>query len=329
MAKRALVIGGTQFIGKALVRRLLDRGDAVTIMHRARGTPYGNRVKEVQADRNDATEVRSALRGQSFDVVYDNVYDWARGTTAEQVSAAAEASADGLSRYVFTSSIAAYGGGENHDEDDPLADSADPNDYVRNKAESERALFRMHRERGFPAATLRPAFIYGPENPFYREAFFWDRLLADRPIIIPQNGQRLMSFVHVEDVARAAILASDLPVAAGRAYNLSTWPPLNHVEYVHALARAAGRQARLVHVPRKTIEAAGGDIFQPPFYFGQYYDLPTISQKNDRARTELGLEFTPIDQGLAATFEWFQSQTNRPAPDFAWEDALLRSVSTP
>jgi 2'-hydroxyisoflavone reductase len=327
VAKRALVIGGTLFIGRALVRRLLDRGDEVTILHRGQGTPYGKRVQEMQADRNDPAAVRSALRGKRFDMVYDNVYDWERGTTAQQVSAAADASKNGLTRYVFVSSIAAFGSGENHDEDDPLADPAEPNAYARNKAESERALFRLHREHGFPATTLRPAFIYGPENPFYREAFFWDRLLADRPIIIPGDGDRRMSFVHVDDVARAAILAADLDVASGRAYNLSNSPPLTQVEYVRALARAAGPEARLVHVPRERIEAAGGSLFQPPFYFGQYYDLPTISQKTDRVRRELGLEFTPFDQGLAATFAWYQSQADRPGPDFSWEDNLIRSMT--
>ena len=45
---------------------------------------------------------------------------------------------------------------------------------------SERVLFRLHQRNGFPVVTLRPPFIYGPGNPFYREAFFWDRL-RDKP----------------------------------------------------------------------------------------------------------------------------------------------------
>ena len=327
MAARTLVIGGTLFIGRALVRRLLERGDDVTIMHRGHGTPYGNRVKEVRADRNDVRAVRGVLKGRSFDVVYDNVYDFERGTSAEQVMAAAEATADGLSRYIFTSSTAVYGEGENHQEDDALVPASSPNQYAREKAETERALFRMHRASAFPAATLRPAFVYGPGNPFYRETFFWDRLLADRPVIIPGDGERRMCFVHVDDVAVAAIRAADSDSASGRAYNLSSWPPLSQTELVHALARAAGTTAKLVHVPRERIEAAGGNIFQPPFYFAQYYDLPTITQKNDRAREELGVDFTPIDRGLAETFEWYQSQTDRAPADFSWEDKLLQKLS--
>ena len=76
-----------------------------------------------------------------------------------------------MSRYVFMSSVAAYGDGLNHHEGDALAPDDHPNAYVRNKAMSERALFRMHQRSGFPIVTLRPPFVYGPGNPFYREAF--------------------------------------------------------------------------------------------------------------------------------------------------------------
>ena len=58
---RALVIGGTLFIGRALVDQLLARGDDVVIMHRGTGTPFGTRVGEIQCDRNDVAAVQAAL----------------------------------------------------------------------------------------------------------------------------------------------------------------------------------------------------------------------------------------------------------------------------
>ncbi len=323
---RALVIGGTLFIGRALVERLLSDGHDVVVMHRGRGTPFGDRVGEIQCDRNDVDGVQSALHGRSFDLVFDNVYDWERGTTADQVAAAAHACASGLRRYVFTSSVAAYGAGTDHDEHDPLAPPDHPDAYVRNKAESERALFRMRRESGLPVATLRPAFVYGPLNPFYREAFFWDRILADRPIIVPGDGTTLMQFVHVEDVASVARLAAEKDVAIGSAYNLGNDPPLTQVGFVQALARAAGRDARFINVPRDEIARAGGGLFAPPFYFGQVLDLPSLTMKCGRVRAELGLELTPLDDGLRATFDWYQQQ-DRPRPDFSWEDALLAAFT--
>jgi nucleoside-diphosphate-sugar epimerase len=320
---RVLVIGGTLFIGRALVEQLLDRGDDVVIMHRRRGTPFGDRVTEIRCDRNDITAVTASLRNERFDVVYDNVYDWERGTTAQQVSAAAIAAASGLGRYVFTSSVAAYGSGLEHDERDPLTPSTDPVDYNRNKAESERALFALYRENGIPATTLRPAFVYGPRNQFDREAFFWDRILADRPVIIPEDGSSPMQWVHVEDVARAAILATRNDVAIGSAYNLGNYPPVTQVEFVKACGRAAGKEPTLVRVARERIRAAGGQLAAPPLYFGSYLDLPPITIRTERVRSELDLELTSLDDGLRETFRWYEAQA-RPQPDYSWEDELLQ-----
>lgn len=323
---QVLVIGGTLFMGRAIVDLLLGRGDDVVIMHRGEHTPFDSRVGEIRCDRNDREAVRAALAGSRFDVVYDNVYDWQRGTSADQVSAAASAAGDGLRRYVFMSSVAVYGEGGEYDEDGPLVRGDYPNPYSAQKAESERALFELHREKSIPVTTLRPTFVYGEHNPFDRESFFWDRILADRPIIIPEDGARTMQWVYSRDVARAAILAADHDTAAGRAYNLASYPPITQVEYVRLLASIAGRQPHLVHIPRAQIQQRGGDPFAAPLYFGIYLDIPPITVRVERMRSELGLELTPIEDGLHETYRWYQRQS-RPQPDYAWEDRLLGSAS--
>ena len=319
---RALVIGGTLFIGRALVDQLLERGDDVVIMHRGRGTPFGQRVDEIRCDRNDTVAVQAALAGTRFDVVYDNVYDWQRGTTAEQVSAAATAAAKGLRRYVFTSSVAVYHPGGDYPEDIDLVPSDYPNQYGANKADTERALFALYREQGIPVATLRPAFVFGEHNAIEREAFFWDRLLAGRPIIIPGDGSATMQWVYSQDVARAAILASETDVAVGHAYNLANYPAITQVDFVRVLARVAGKEADLVHVPRERIQQLGGGVLAPPYYFGVYLDVPPITVLADRVRSELGLELTALEHGLRETYRWYEQQ-QRPHPDFSWEDDVL------
>src|SRR6266849_8609048 len=233
---RVLVIGGTQFIGRLLVAELLKAGHEVTVLHRRPKHDLGKRVQNLVADRNDAGSVREALRFTGFQVVFDNVYDWERGTTAAQVEGTVQAvraaSGDRLTRYVFMSSVAAYGDGLNHHDGDPLAPDDHPEPYVRNKAMTERMLFRLHQKTGFPVVTLRPPFIYGPENPFYREAFFCDRLRDGRPIILPGDGHRLMQFVYIKDLVRACMRAMEEPGAEGEAFNIGTPKPLTQVEAV-------------------------------------------------------------------------------------------------
>jgi nucleoside-diphosphate-sugar epimerase len=319
---RVLVIGGTLFIGRALVEQLLARGDEVVVMHRGKSTPFGNRVGEIQCDRNDGAAVRAALEGRQFDLVFDNVYDWQRGTSAEQVSSSAKASASAsLRRYVFMSSIAVYGEGGEFDENASLVAPDYPNPYSVQKAESERALFALHERDAFPVSTVRPAFIYGPYNPFDRESFFWDRLLAGRPIIVPEDGLSTLQWVHVRDVAHAAVLAADEGRAIGRAYNVAG-PPVTQIDYLQLLADIAARRADPVFIPREKIQRHGGALFAPPLYFGVYLDIPSITVRLDRARAELELDLTPLAEGLRETYRWYQQQ-ERSQPDFSWEDRLL------
>ena len=314
------------FIGRALVQLLIERGDDVTILHRGRHNPFGKSVREVHCDRNDVEAIRQVIQAGRYDLVFDNVYDWQRGTTAEHVEAAATACGDQLERYIFTSSCAAYGSGLNHQEDDELAPPDDDDVYSQNKANTERMLFRLHRERGLPVVTLRPPYLYGPQNPFYREQYFWDRMLAGRPIILPGNGSRLMQFVFVNDYVEAAIAVAVRDVAIGRAYNVAEPEPVAHRELVETLARAAGCAApRMVSIEREHLTRLGGNVFQPPFYFGQYYDMPPITEDTSRIREELGFRATPLLEGLRITFDWYEDSA-RTVPDFSFDDRALAAV---
>jgi 2'-hydroxyisoflavone reductase len=321
---RVLVIGGTLFIGKLLVKRLLAADHEVTILHRKAEHPFGRRVRNVIADRNDAATIRSAVAGLRFDAVYDIAYDWERGTTAAQVEATAKSIPGDLTRYIFMSSVAAYGDGLNHSEDDPLASDFHADAYVRNKAVSERALFRMYHESRFPVVTMRPPFVYGPENPFYREAFFWDRLRLDRPIIIPGDGNRLMQFVNVNDLVEACFNALAKHTAPGRAFNVADEKPLTQVEVVTEFAKAMGKQPVLVRVPRELIVRNGGNAFAEPLYFGQHYDLAPITEAVGRVKRVLNVSLTPFATGLKETLRWYTKHTPERAVDFTFEDKLIR-----
>jgi nucleoside-diphosphate-sugar epimerase len=67
----ALVIGGTRFVGKLLVWRLLARGDRVTLLNRGtREDPFGERVERLRGDRTTGDLAR-LVRGRKFDVAFD------------------------------------------------------------------------------------------------------------------------------------------------------------------------------------------------------------------------------------------------------------------
>jgi len=324
--RKVLVIGGTQFIGQTLVKELARAGHEVTILHRKTRHSLGKKIGNILADRNDPESLKRTLAGKSFDVIYDNVYNWEHGTTAAQVEATARACGNNLQRYIFMSSIAAYGDGLNHHEGDALAPDDHPDAYVRNKAMSERTLFRMHQRNGFPVVTLRPPFIYGPGNPFYREAFFWDRLREGRPIILPGDGRRLMQFVYIKDLVTACLKVMDVVDLEGHAFNIANPRPLTQVEAVEAFARAAGKEPSFVRWPRERILRAGGHPMGPKLYFGTYFDLPAITVVVNKAQRVL--KFKPVDfaTGLKETYRWYVRNNPFQKPDYSFEDALIEAA---
>lgn len=319
---KTLVIGGTQFMGREIVRRLVARGHEVSILHRRADHDQGPQVRNLQADRADLTRVASLLKRERFEAVFDLAYDWEHGTPAAHVEAAARNCGDRLNRYVFMSSIAAYGPGLDHREGDPLAPDDVPNPYVQHKAGAERMLFRMHAESGFPVSTFRPPFVHGPRQPMYREPFFCDRLLDGRPIVLPDGGDAPMQWAYVSDVADACVRAVEVPEAAGEAFNMAHVEPMTQRSFVEMLAIVAGVEPRLVAVPRARIQAAGGALLGANLYFGEYLDLPPHTEVVEKVTRLLGVTPTPLDVALRTGFDWYRTQPRRRV-DYGFEDRLL------
>jgi 2'-hydroxyisoflavone reductase len=326
---KVLVIGGTLFIGRLLVEELVKGGHEVTILHRKPKHDHGRKVENIMADRNDAASLKEAMSGRRFEVVFDNAYDWERGTTAAQVEATVKLMGDRLIRYVFLSSVAAYGDGLNHKESDPLAPDYHVDPYVRHKATTERLLFRMHSQSGLPVVTFRPPFVYGPNNPFYREQFFWDRLRAGRPVVIPGDGHRLMQFAYVQDLVHAMMRSMEEPRAVGEAFNIGDTKPLTQVEVVEKFGKVASADVSLARVPRDVIVSLGGSVMEEPYYFGEYFDLPPITMNIGKVTRMLKMKLTPFETGLKETFKWYMRNHKARTNGFEFDDKLLALAKTP
>ena len=267
---KVLVIGGTLFIGRLLVAELLKAGHEVTVLHRKPKHDFGKRVAESGGgpQRSRSRASGAAIGDRRFEVVFDNVYDWERGTTAAQVEATrAGQSGDRLQRYIFMSSVAAYGDGLNHHEGDPLAPDDHPEPYVRNKAMSERAAVPPASEDRLPrgdvpsAVRLRPGESVLPRGVFLGPA-------ARRPA--DHHPRRR----HAPDAVRSCQgPGARLPArhggggSRGRGVQRREPKPLTQVEVVRAMARAAGKKPELVRVPRERIAAAGGNPMGQPDLF--------------------------------------------------------------
>jgi nucleoside-diphosphate-sugar epimerase len=116
-------------------------------------------------------------------------------------------------------------------------DTIDPQSRHKGKFETEEYLAKS----GISYTSVRPTYIYGPKNYNDLEAWFFDRIVRDRPILIPGNGLYFTQFGHVKDLASAmaAILGNSKTI--GQIYNISGDRYVTFNGLVQACAIAAGK----------------------------------------------------------------------------------------
>ncbi len=322
---RTLVIGGTEFIGRHTVEELLRRDHDVTIFHRGRSpNPFGDQVREVFGDRMRAQDVRNAFLGEAFDAVIDLVYVWGPGTGPTQVASVLDAAGRALKRYVFLSSCGVY---EPHgplpaNEDSPLGPAL--GQYSADKIATEDFLREAQREGRANISIVRPPHVYGPFNNVPRESWFWDRIVAGRPVIIPDEGGVLTHLAVVWDVAWALAEAVENPEARGEVFNIADAEPVTLSALVDLLAAAAGRSVEKVSVPRTRIYDLGGSALAPPLYFAVSLDFE-IDLAVDISKAVRMLGFQPTDplEGLRQTFDWYMKGDRTRTPKFSFDHVLL------
>jgi nucleoside-diphosphate-sugar epimerase len=303
---RVLVVGGTEFISLHLVQALLRDRHEVAVLNRGRHperAPKG--VRTIVCDRKDWTALKTALAGERFDGLVDVTY---APTTGEDIDALLAALGGRLGHAIFVST----GRVHDHALPMPLAEEAPRTlywgEYARLKIAGEDAYTRS----GVPATIVRPTHIYGPLNTRNNETFFFDRLLRDRPILVPGHGGWLRQFGHVADLADAMAAMLGDRRAFGQAYNVTGEEIVTQVGFVDLVAEVVKRPARLVYVAKA------------PFGQNLTYDAHAV-YTTAKIRRELGIapRYT-LASGLAQTFDWYRREgLDRRDVDFAEEDALL------
>lgn len=241
--KTVLVIGGSGFVGSALVPALSAAGYAVSVLNRGRASIPGNdqwRVDQLIADRNDPAQIRAVAR--TFDAVIDT-----SGYTQDQVALAYEVFGQAASVWVHLSSSAVYPAlGETVvRETDPTGGAAVWGVYGRQKSQADAYLLG---QGGVPKVVIRPPYLYGPRNSLDRETFVWARALQGLPVLVPGDGSALLQFLHVQDLAAFVLcVLADLP-SADAVYNLADPEMMSALDWAKMLAEMVSDAPQVVAV---------------------------------------------------------------------------------
>ncbi len=324
---KILIVGGSKFIGKTILQKLDKQAHDITVINR--GTIENDKylpedVTHKIVDRNEIGQLKEAIAGIKFDIVYDIC-----AVTRDHVSKLLEVIEGNVKRHVHVSSGSVYDM-ENVfslpvDEDHPYPElNNETHPYVRAKTEAELELFKAY-DRGYPVTMVRPTYVYGPDNYIYREAYFFDRISRERSILIPENGNGFFDMIHVDDLADITINLGIADNVIGKAFNGSSGKMISANMYAKLVAKILNKKLDIVYYTYDMLKELN---WPEELYIYPYLPIGAFTMSTLKVYKELGFEHKfNYETGLVSTYEWWSKQDN-PEPDWKREDLLIKYIKS-
>ncbi|UWG47340.1 Nucleoside-diphosphate-sugar epimerase [Halanaeroarchaeum sp. HSR-CO] len=299
--ERALVIGGTKFIGRHLVVELLENEYDVTLFNRgSHENPFADdpNVDHFEGDRTNDGALEAARDAVDPDVVFDVVAYHPR-----DVESATRIFADG-DAYVYVSSGEAYAVDAipKREDDTPWHDCTDEQatddtfaTYGNRKAEGDRAVVRAA-ERGVRAMSVRPPVVYGPHDYRERLDYWLHRIDTYDRIVVPGDGTNVWHRAFAPDLATALRLVAE-EGTAGEVYNVADQNAVSLDRMITLAVEALDASVEVVHASERELSIADLDLEDFPLYRPYPHLLSTAKLAG------LGWESTPVDEAMAITVE--------------------------
>ncbi len=252
---KALVTGGTGFIGGNVVDLLVEEGHSVRLFSRKTSLPErfaGKDVSLFPGDFEDPGSLLAAMDG--VEVIYHigEIKNTTPGAAKRNIAlmerVADRLAAAGIRRIVFVSSLTVAGIPAKTPADEETARAITLRDhYTRYKERCEELL--AGKASGVEYAVIRPGVVYGPGSRYLSMMIGGiDRLWAFG-IPFLGRGTSVAPFIYVKDLAGAVFRAGTERDAAGQVFNLTDASGETWADFIHAVASALGRKARILPVP--------------------------------------------------------------------------------
>ncbi|MEX1655165.1 NAD-dependent epimerase/dehydratase family protein [Streptomyces pseudovenezuelae] len=300
---RLLLLGGTEFVGRAVAEAALAHGWDVTAFHRGRHAPVPG-VRSLHGDRTAPDGLTALADGGPWDLVVDT---WSAAPRA--VRDTARLLRDRADRYAYVSSCSVYTWPQpaGHTEDAPVVEGAsadaDATDYARDKRGGELAVL----DAFGPDRSLlvRAGLILGPYENIGRLPWWLGRVARGGRVLAPGPRDLPLQYVDVRDLAQWVLEAS----AAGRSGPYTLVGPRGHTtmgELLDACVTVTASTAELCWTDPDTVLAAGIAPWTGlPVWVPPDTDLHTTLHGADTSRAAAaGLRCRPVTETVADTWQW-------------------------
>ncbi len=312
-AKKVLVLGGTKFLGPAIVEAAVKAGYEVTLFNRGLTNPsLFPELEKLRGDRD--TGDFGALEGRKWDFVVDT-----SGYVPAHVADVATLLADNVGHYVFISTLSVYdesGSGIVDESSKVLRADADKVAAVKeigdvfkrgyNLYGPLKALCEEAAEAAMPGRTtsLRAGLIVGPDDGSDRFTYWPVRVNRGGNVLAPGDPKASVQFIDVRDLGEFAVHCG-VNAKAGVFNSVGFEGELTMEELLHGAKVVTGSNTSFTWVD---------DDFLMSKKVGIYMELPLWiptsmqSDYSNAAAREAGLKFRPVGETIEATLEWHQSR---------------------
>lgn len=320
----ALVTGAAGFLGSAVVRQLLERGESVRAFVRASSDLRNLQDLKIDILRGDLTDRRSMDQAvKSCDSLFHVAADYRLWVPNPEVMFAANvegtrqmmlaAGEAGVGRIVYTSSVATLGllpDGASADEETKATPADMIGPYKQSKFAAETVVKQMIAEGGLPAVIVHPSTPIGPRDlkPTPTGKLVVDAARGRMPGFVDTG----LNVVHVDDVAHGQLLARERG-KIGERFILGG-ENLTLAEILTSVARLCNRRPPRLRIPHDVVMpiAAVAEVWarfsgKEPF---ATLDGVRLARKkmyfsSDRAIRQLGYQPRPAEAALADAVQWF------------------------
>ncbi|MSS70512.1 MAG: NAD-dependent epimerase/dehydratase family protein [Candidatus Latescibacteria bacterium] len=305
---KVLIIGGTRYMGRVAVQRLLERGDSVTVFSRGNVQPeWWDQVAHIPGDRKDRADFSARLKGKTFDAVIDT-----QAFQKEDVESSAEVFRGNVGRYLMVSTGSVYLDGKlDFSAHCPFRES-DVDwralDYTYPEGEDPYGVGKRHCEKWLcenspmPYTIIRVPAVMGWDDPTGRMWWWVQRALDGKGVLIPMEHRAPFRTLYMEDAASNFLRALDSPRAANRTYHIATQEVLTPERWAGLIYQAAGHECRITYVPEQVIRSQEVlNAYAPPLT----RPIPYIHDLS-RAEDDFGFQTTPVAQWIQRTVDWYR-----------------------
>jgi dihydroflavonol-4-reductase len=311
---RVFVTGGTGFVGKPTIGRLIEGGHGVRCLLRSAsraGELEQLGCETVYGDVTDKASVLEGMRGCDWVVNLANLYsfwepdkDLYRKVNVEGTRNVMEAALEAsVSKVLHVSSFVVWGKPSRRpfDEETPFGPERFT-EYAQSKYEGDEVVWELYRRRGLPVVFLYPGVVLGAGDPKASGRYIRDLIVGRIPGMVFEDSA--FTYVHVNDVAEAIARALQKEGNVGEKYLIGT-QSFTQGEYTRMVCETSGTPPPNRSIPGAAVMAMAtvltkvADLSGRPPLLGMSTDSMRnlrggVAFDGGKSERELGLSYTPI-----------------------------------